>query len=231
MDGYVPCGAPTVAGGRCRWPRGQCRFHRAAEAPRERPGPASRGVRAAPVSRRRNARDGEGEGGLPRAVRERDVRGLAWWLMELLISREDPASNAQALTAVLRVLAGLGPEPRQEEDALAEVELRGLLMHGVPPRTPGEWARAAELFSPEALREIARWEGLLAAEADGVLLEGDGADRLQPFRLGDTRAEHLEVAGLIHHEDGVGGDGADGVTGGSFGAEIGAEPFDRDEAW
>ena len=49
----------------------------------------------------------------------------------------NPASNAQALTAVLRVLAGLGPEPRQEEDALAEVELRGLLMHGVPPRTPG----------------------------------------------------------------------------------------------
>jgi len=230
MDGYVPCGAPTVAGGRCRWPRGQCRFHRPAEAPSERAGPPPRVPRGTPVSRRRDRRDGEG--GLPRAVRERDVRGLAWWLMELLVSREDPAANAQALTAVLRVLAGLGPEPRQEEDALAEVELRGLLMHGVPPRTPGEWARAAELFSPEALREIARWEGLLAAgEGGGALLEGEGRDGFQPFRLRDARAEHLEVAGLIHDEDGVGGDGADGVAGGGFGAEVGAEPFDRDEAW
>lgn len=178
--------------------------------------------------------DREGMPGIvPEAVRLRDVRGFAWWLAEeLLQGIGAPWNNATPVTSVLRVLAAMGPEPMAEDEALAEVELRGLVMHGIPPRTPEEWARAEALFSPEALREIRRWEPLLAAdEGEGELLEREGGHGLQPFRLRDARAEHLQVPRVIEDEDGGGADGGDGVPRRRLGAEAGAEPFDGDEPW
>lgn len=57
----------------------------------------------------------------------------------------------------MRVLATLGPEPLAEEESLREIELRGLLMNGIPPRTPDEWELAAKVFDDEALSEFRRW--------------------------------------------------------------------------
>ncbi len=216
MDRQPLCGAPTLAGGACRWPRDRCTFHGARQRRSRPPSPPPPPEGAT--------------GDIPAAIERRDVRELAWWLMEALIGGWDHSpGNASSLTAVLRVLASMGPEPRAEEDALAEAELRGLIMHGVPPRTPTEWERAAAVFSPEALREIARWEGLLATGEDDGLLEGEGRDALQPFRLGDAAAEHLQVPGLVEDEDGVGGDAADRVARRGFRPEVRTQPFNRDE--
>jgi hypothetical protein len=48
-------------------------------------------------------------------------------------------------------MAHLGPEGRSEEEQLREVELRGRLMFGMPPRDAEEWAFAESLFTEEAL--------------------------------------------------------------------------------
>jgi hypothetical protein len=48
-----------------------------------------------------------------------------------------------------------------EQEAWKEVELRGLIMHGQPPRNPEEWARAELVFDDEALAMFHDWEAKL----------------------------------------------------------------------
>ena len=74
-----------------------------------------------------------------------------------------------AINRMMHTLLQLGPTPEADELALQEVALRGLLMHGVPPRTAEEWRRAGEVFDDEALAEFRRWaSGEAAGEQDGV---------------------------------------------------------------
>lgn len=79
-----------------------------------------------------------------------------------VIHDELAASRAGVLATVMRVLAGLGPEPLAQEQALRDVELMGLVMHGLPPRNAAEWQRARELFHEDALTEFQRWDSLAA---------------------------------------------------------------------
>ena len=124
----------------------------------------------------------------------RDLRALGWWLIEHVLRKKVEAHEGSVVANLVRTLAALGPEDADTEDALREVELRGVLMHGMPPRTEDEWARAARSFDDDALAEFHRWEKLL--------LEADHRDRPEPFDFGEVRAGDVEVPGFIDDEDG-----------------------------
>ena len=130
------CGAPTRGGSACRFPADRCPHEahgRAREArPPHEPSPAG-------------------------AIRERDLRGLGWWLIEETLAGRVTPPEASAVNRMMHTLLQLGPTPEADERALQEVALRGLLMHGVPPRSEDEWRRAAEIFDDEALAEFRRW--------------------------------------------------------------------------
>jgi hypothetical protein len=97
---------------------------------------------------------------IPEAVANRDLRGLAWWAAGALLSGALQGRDAAVVSNLIRTLQSLGPEPESEDDVLAEIELRGLLMNGFPPRTEEEWALAQRIFDAEALAEFHRWEEL-----------------------------------------------------------------------
>jgi hypothetical protein len=160
MDGER-CGYPTKAGHPCGWPAAECRvpWHR------QRPAVPGTGPAPSPATPQ------------PAGVEEHDLRALAWWVIaETLGNRIDPP-KASVVNAIMRTLSSLGPEPAGEERALEDVVLRGLLMHGIPPRDEEEWVRAAELFDDEALAEFRRWAVLLG--------EADSDDRLEPLFPGE----------------------------------------------
>lgn len=143
------CGAPTRGGAPCRFPAGQCPHKAHARAREGRPG---RARSPSPVG----------------AIRERDLRALGWWLIEETLAGRVTPPEASAVNRMMHTLLQLGPTPEADDLALQEVALRGLLMHGVPPRTEDEWRRAAEIFDDEALAEFRRWasaeEGAIASE-------------------------------------------------------------------
>lgn len=158
------CGATTLRGTPCRWPAGKCKVH-GPRPLRMRPGdarePESPPARPAPP---------------PAALESRDLRGVAWWLLEEILS-DRLQERAGAIASILRVLAALGPGELAEDEALAEVELRGLLMHGLPPKDEAAWERARAVFSPEALAEFARWG------ETGASVEDDAGDGDEPLRF------------------------------------------------
>jgi hypothetical protein len=113
---------------------------------------------------------------IPAELVERDLRGLAWWVVGGVLSRDLAANEATVIASLLRVLAALGPAEASTAAALREVELRGRIMHGQPPRDAVEWELASSLFSDEALDEFRRWE---------ALLEADPGDCVDPLLLGE----------------------------------------------
>lgn len=96
----------------------------------------------------------------PAAVTSRNLRDFAWWAAGALLSGELQGRDAAAVCSLIRTLHALGPEPADEEDVLAEIELRGVVMNGFPPRNEEEWALAERVFNPEAIEEFHRWETL-----------------------------------------------------------------------
>lgn len=129
------CGATTQSGGSCGYRRGPCPYHPAAALAREAAQP------------RRGPH-------LPGPVEARDLRGLGWWLIGAVIDERVEERRASVVNSVMRTLAALGPEELGEEEALREVELRGLLMHGLEPRTPREWEQATLRVSPRLLAAL-----------------------------------------------------------------------------
>ena len=132
------CGAPTRGGSACRFPADRCPHDAHARAREELPA-------------RERAPSSTG------AIRARDLRALGWWLIEETLAGRITPSETSAVNRMMHTLLQLGPAPEADELALQEVALRGLLMHGVPPRTAEEWRRAAEIFDDEALGEFRRW--------------------------------------------------------------------------
>ncbi|MBA4181964.1 MAG: hypothetical protein C0506_15340 [Anaerolinea sp.] len=72
---------------------------------------------------------------------------------------EGTASPLQAsrLIRSLSVVESL-PGEEEEEEILAEVELRGVVANGFPPRNEEEWLLAIKVFDSEAIEEFVRWE-------------------------------------------------------------------------
>ena len=149
----APCGAPTRGGSPCRYPAALCPHEAHA---RHREGRVRRDPAPAPAPPATPLR----------AVRERDLRALGWWLIEQTLAGRVSPPEASAVNRMMHTLLQLGPDSEAGERALREVALRGLLMHGVPPRTPEEWNHAAELFDDEALAEFRRWAGAVDGAED-----------------------------------------------------------------
>lgn len=103
----------------------------------------------------RPARDGH-EG----AIARRDLHAVAWRLLEELFEddRVDAARRASAGATLIRVVEALGEPPVSRERAAAEIALRGMVMHGMPPRNAEEWALAEELFTADAIEMMRGWQ-------------------------------------------------------------------------
>ena len=160
-----PCGAPTREGIGCRYPAASCR-HEAHARYREARGDPDRP--RSPVE----------------AIRRRDLRALGWWLIEEILAGRVTPPEASAVNRMMHTLLQLGPASEEDERSLQETALRGLLMHGVPPRTDDEWRQAAEIFDEDALAEFHRWT---------PLLEGDADHGVEPLGLGDRERDHRHV--------------------------------------
>jgi hypothetical protein len=131
-------------------PAGFCLAHDPAYAPQQQENRRAGGL-ASGLSRQREEIDP------PKALGEHSVRGTGWWLAEQLISDAITPTRANALARLLRALSQLGPEPLEEEAALRQVELRGRIMHGRPPRDEEEWELARQTFRLEAFLEVKDW--------------------------------------------------------------------------
>ena len=68
----------------------------------------------------------------------------------------DPANVARFLRG-LDLFRRFPPPPEDEDEILAEVELRGVVMNGFAPRNPEEWALARKVFDDTAIEEFTRW--------------------------------------------------------------------------
>ena len=109
-------------------------------------------------------------GDAPITIEKRDIHALAWWALGGLTTGELDERTGSVIASLLRVVLAAGEAGlTDDEEARREVELRGLLMHGIPPRNDEEWERLKQSFSPEAVEEVRRWRSLLVADRlDGV---------------------------------------------------------------
>ncbi len=143
------CGAITRKGGRCQNRLGaDCPYHSDEQRARAAASPPP----GAPDPNRGRMRSD--------AVAARDLHGVAWALLEGLLADDtvDAARKASAGATLIRVVSGLGEPPVSRERAAAEIALRGMIMHGLPPRNAEEWALAEELFTPEAVAMFRTWK-------------------------------------------------------------------------
>lgn len=170
------CNEPTLAGGHCRWPRAECPHHRATPTPGEPTRAAATDDSMAPPA--------------PAVERppERDLRELGWWMVDEVLANRVGREQASGVAAIMRVLAGLGADDAHDDEALAEIELRGRLAHGMPPRGDEQWALARQRFTDAALREFERWPG-----------DGSGGDADTPPAGPDGDADE-QVSTFAHGE-------------------------------
>ena len=164
------CGAMTQKGTPCQWPLSRCDIP-GHDRWREAKAAAKTAAPAEPVESSLPSRPP-----LPEAVSRHDIPGVAWWALSGLVSGALASSDVAVLASLLRVLLAAGSTGLDDEAALQEVELRGLLMHGIPPRNDAEWEVLESTFSPEAVAEVRRWRRLL---------EADGLDSVNPGFFGD----------------------------------------------
>lgn len=131
----------------------------------------------------------------------RDLRAFSWWLLEAILDGEVAPAKGGVMSGLLRIIAGLGPEPASEAEVYKELELRGRLMTGLPPRTPEEWDRVALFLDDEALEEIRTWP--MDGPRHPHLLERDSGDVREPEVLGDIGigADEADMAFVIDRED------------------------------
>lgn len=186
----LPCNLPLRNAEPCRYPGGRCPLHPRPELHTERaslePEPA-KAPRPTSHELMRDALDRLRSGQLSALAAARYMRGIL-------------------------AFRNLGPEPYDEEEALREVELRGCLMHGQPPRNPEEWAFARERFDDDAIAEFERWQRLIevrrAGRREKETLAFDPTGRYHPLQI-----QGYEHPGRYHEP------------------EEGLDPVDNYEAW
>ena len=128
------CNAPTKDGRRCHFPKSECPWHQ-----EDRPESDELALQS------------------PAAIDGRDLRELGWWTIEHTIRGDLAPNRGSVISTIMRTLVGMGPAPLDEDEILREVELRGILMNGIPPRNDEQWELAAKIFDEEALSEFRRW--------------------------------------------------------------------------
>ena len=130
-------------------------------------------------------------------VPPRELHAFSWWVIDGVLDKTIEPPQGQALAAVGRLLASLGPEPVDADVALASAVLRGRVMHGLVPEDDEAWAFAASVFLPAAIDEMRGWPRLL---------ERDPVDHGQPHRFLDAAALQRDMPFGSEVEDGVWGD-------------------------
>ncbi|MGH2632027.1 MAG: hypothetical protein ACRDG3_01335 [Tepidiformaceae bacterium] len=188
------CGAPTQKGTPCKLLRDECDYHRRWRERTRRQQPATPAPRSTASAQPNSGPVAASTP--PPGLGERNLRDLGWWVVGRMTETELTAPNASVVVAVMRILASLGPEPLAEEDALKQVELRGLIMHGQPPRSAEEWQLAADIFEDDALEEFHRWddeiERLIAgSRANGPPVARDHTEGLSLDAVGDAFDEPI----------------------------------------
>jgi hypothetical protein len=181
------CGVPRDNNQPCQKPAGKCPVHRSpgetapnATAPLQLAGPRTAST---PPPRR----------GLPDSYAARDPRMFAWWAIGAVLESRLDSKDGAVVANLLRIIQALGPEPQSQAERLQEAQLRGRIMHGLPPQSPEEWEFAATLYNDEALAEFRRWE---------ELLERDAGDVDEPHRFVYGVAHEREMPGVVEREDG-----------------------------
>lgn len=141
------CGKPTVDGHPCRWHTPPCPHH---------PGDSPAVVRVArsTASPKRTPPAPD----IRDAIESHNLHAVAWGLLGREVVSEQP--NASLVSTLIRVLASLGPAPLDDERALAEAALRGVLMNGLAPRNADEWALAEEIFDEPTLADLRQREAI-----------------------------------------------------------------------
>lgn len=134
----VLCGSPTPSGFSCGYPPNQCPLH-------IRDFTASDAV-PAPDDPEPERVDSYALATFAAAVITRLCRG-----------RITPLDATRALHALDTFTRLRVPETTKDEE-LAEVELRGVVMNGFPPRNDEEWELAKKVFDADAITEFHRWE-------------------------------------------------------------------------
>lgn len=154
------CNAPTASGRPCRWRQDQCPVashahwrerQKGQHGPGQRPGPPAAAATADAVP-------------LPGAVQERDISGVAWWAVEQLATGALEGRDGGTYATLLRVLLACDPDDPAAAAVLAEVELRGRLMHGLPPETMEQWRLLEARFGTDVVNEVRRWAGLFESD-------------------------------------------------------------------
>ena len=88
----------------------------------------------------------------------KDPRLLGQIVVERVLDESASPIQAARLIRTLRALHSMGNTPEDEDAVLAEIELRGVVMNGFPPRNEEEWDLARKVFDADAITEFHRWE-------------------------------------------------------------------------
>lgn len=127
------------------------------------------------------------------AITGRDLRSLGWWLISQILAEDLTPQHASVAARIMGLLERLGPGLESGDESLRELALRGMVMAGVPPRTPDEWELAARIFDDAALAELRRWPALLERDRheplEPLILpeHGGGEGEMPPGCLVDDR--------------------------------------------
>ena len=93
----------------------------------------------------------------PETAEPRDPRVIGRIVVERVLDENASPIQAARFLRTLRSLDAMGDLPEDQERVLKEIELRGVVMNGFPPRNEEEWALAREVFDDDAIAEFERW--------------------------------------------------------------------------
>ena len=134
----VLCGSPTPSGFSCGYPPNQCPLH----------------IRDLTASDTAPAAEEPEPGEVDTAMLAKFAASV---VVRLSRGKLSPLDAMRALRALATFTKLPGP-PEDEDEILAEVELRGVVMNGFPPRNEEEWQLARKVFDADAIEEFERWE-------------------------------------------------------------------------
>ncbi len=92
----------------------------------------------------------------PSAERPNPHRFIFHALQDAVEGKASPASVTR-LVKTLAIAHRIGPPPLDADRIADEIALKGMTMHGIPPRTEAQWNLAREMFTGDSLHLFARW--------------------------------------------------------------------------
>jgi len=107
---------------------------------------------------------------------EPDMRYVARDAVERVLDGRASPIQVARLLRTLAQLHAMGPAPMAQHYALKQVELRGRIMHGQPPRNEQEWELARFIFDDDAIAEFERWDREITRLMAGSRLRNPDAD-------------------------------------------------------